>query len=428
MGTRKFMNKRPKGESQMKRTVVTASISFIATVLPLQPVAAADTTWLKEAKYGLMVEWANTGKEPYVNDITGSYADGTWNDTVETFNASTFADQVAATGAGYVIFAVGQTSGYYCAHNYAYAYTLEQACPLCGFGGFMPTNRDLIEDVADALDYYGIKLMVYFAADGPRCDAVTSLDKPTFQSALGMYLDCNDTDETKHNQAWSSANRQLIVNMVAVWSNTWGSKVAGWWLDAAYVNGWNRPDHEEPTLDDLIAACKSGNPDAIVATSPGPGKYEPDTWDSRKTRSWFYTPFDGLSAGQDFLAAEENLFGRFPLSQHVNVFGNENVQWHVTSFLGDGWSTPGTKYEDEYLAKYIKGVNQEGGAVTLDIAPYADGSLLWSQFDQLRYHVMPVVREGAGTTYEDIARLKPVHVLSNNSITEFELYDLPKPA
>ena len=83
-------------------------------------------------------------------------------DLLAGFKAEEFADQAAASGAGYVIMALGQTSGYYCSPNAAYE-TLGPINP-----GEFTSVRDLISDVADALAKRGIKTIVYIAADGPR--------------------------------------------------------------------------------------------------------------------------------------------------------------------------------------------------------------------------------------------------------------------
>jgi hypothetical protein len=70
-------------------------------------VLAADrASWLCDARYGIMVHFLPSGPE--------------WEKAVNDFDVLTFADDARAAGAKYVLFTLGQNSGYYCSPNATY--------------------------------------------------------------------------------------------------------------------------------------------------------------------------------------------------------------------------------------------------------------------------------------------------------------------
>ena len=56
--------------------------------------------WLGKARFGVFVHYLGQGDD--------------WNDKVDSFDVGHFADQVARTKAGYVVFTLGQNSGIDC--------------------------------------------------------------------------------------------------------------------------------------------------------------------------------------------------------------------------------------------------------------------------------------------------------------------------
>ena len=115
-----------------------------------------------------------------MNDITADGVDD-WNASVDAFDAESFAEQVASTGAGYVILMTGQDSGFLCVSNATYdAYV----------GPGRTSKRDLPADVARALKTRGIKLMLYAAAAAPSADtaAANALGSSVLSSDEFNYL------------------------------------------------------------------------------------------------------------------------------------------------------------------------------------------------------------------------------------------------
>ncbi|MHB8521269.1 MAG: alpha-L-fucosidase [Limisphaerales bacterium] len=105
----------------------------------------ASTGWLSQAGYGLMFHWTSQsiGTDGAIKPFDQAVAD---------FPLERFVEMVTATGAGYVLFTIG--------HAQAYC-----PAPLSSWEKYHPgktTKRDLIAEMAQALNAKGIKLMCYF--------------------------------------------------------------------------------------------------------------------------------------------------------------------------------------------------------------------------------------------------------------------------
>ena len=120
-----------------------AAMVVLAIVLPLAPSAlAADRAeWLHQARWGVMTHYL--GAPP----STAGGADLTaeaWNKQVDAFDVPGLVDQLASTGAKYLLFTIGQNSGHYCAPNATYD-------RIVGIRPSKCSRRDLVADLSNAL-------------------------------------------------------------------------------------------------------------------------------------------------------------------------------------------------------------------------------------------------------------------------------------
>ena len=159
--------------------------------------ARASTEWLAKAGYGLMFHWTSqsVGK------------DGTnkpFAQAVDDFDVKRFAEMVESTGAGYVLFTVGHAQPYCPA-------------PLASWEKYFPgktTKRDLIAEMAQALNAKGIKLMCYFPAH-----------------VIGKYPKASSEEFTR-----------MTSDIVKEFGERYGEKVAGYWFDGFYQCFEKYPD------------------------------------------------------------------------------------------------------------------------------------------------------------------------------------------
>jgi F5/8 type C domain len=333
--------------------------------------------WFANSKYGINIAFF---PEAYPELKGKDLSDGTWDKMVTNFDVNTFAKDVVKTGAKYVIFSAGQTSGYYTSPSLTFMQATNTK-----LGEYAP-KRDLVKDIAVKLKEYNIPTLVYVGVEGPI------IAPPKITSTFPAINDQADL-----------ANRKTFNAMIREWSLRWKNNVSGWWLDGCYpwVAGLNNTPAGEKNVDALIDATKVGNKNAISTCNPSIGI------------------FKATSSKQDFMAGEEAYFHHYPRKQFMS--GKKEIQWHIMSFLGEDWSRLGTsRYNKRYLAEYIRGVNHNGGVVTIDMAVMPNGRIDKDQMSQMSY-VKDVVRNHKRLqSNKNIALYKPVYMVSNQS-NEYEL-------
>ena len=124
--------------------------------------------FLAERKWGVFEHFLSSAfaqKEPMTP--------GRWNEIVNNYNVDKVAEFLASVNAGYFCITVGQNCGYFCSPNATYDRLLgrNESDSRC-------SRRDLIMDMAKALDKYGIPMLVYLPANAPFYDlhAMKTLD------------------------------------------------------------------------------------------------------------------------------------------------------------------------------------------------------------------------------------------------------------
>ena len=86
-----------------------------------------------------------------------------WIRQVEAFDAEALAEQVADSGASWLIFTLGQNTGYYCSPNKTYD-------SIVGRKPSRLTDRDLMADIACALKKRDVRLIAYLPSHAPAFD------------------------------------------------------------------------------------------------------------------------------------------------------------------------------------------------------------------------------------------------------------------
>jgi Alpha-L-fucosidase/Domain of unknown function (DUF4114) len=324
------------GATVQARTLMAAGTTWynLATARPLfvEPSALVFDTVeeFTQSKYGL-----NVGFLP--SSTIASGADGTWNDTVNNFDVPAFVADVAKTGAAYVIFSVGQTSGFYASPSQTFL-EITGTAP-----GEYVSTRDLIKEVAQALKKIGIATMIYVSAEGPTA-APESI---------------RNNFPIRDDRASDPFFRSRFNSIIKEWSQRWGDDVAGWWFDGAWVEGYTNPVNGRANLNALISAAKVGNPESLVSVNPSSGRYV------------------ALTDRQDFLAGENTVFDRYPDANYTGP------AWHAMSYLGSTWSEGSTRYGNQQIIDYVQNVNRGRGVVTMDVAVNQRGRISAAQIAQL---------------------------------------------
>jgi hypothetical protein len=189
--------------------------------------AQADTEWFRRAKYGLMIHW-HTWSAPRHGARLPYF------EAVQHFSVDRFVEQVLETGAGFVCITISHT---------------DMVCPapIKALDAVLPgrtSERDLIGEIADALDKHGVGLFLYYHL-GCNSD-------PAWQKASGFW----ETDTTRFWENWCSVIGEI--------GERYGEKLAGWWFDDGTANYYYR----SAPWEKLAHASLRGNQKRLIGFNP----------------------------------------------------------------------------------------------------------------------------------------------------------------
>ena len=289
----------------------------------------ADANWLRAAKYGIMVHWL-----PHSMPQSGSPKE--YCQAVRDFHVERFADMVKETGAAYLIFTIAQLQYFPMPMRSVEAVLSGRMCP----------DRDLIGDLANALQQRHIRLILYY------------------HHGVGDSQWSNASGFLTPDKSEFFRNEEAILSEIGL---RYGRKLSGWWFDDRYPF--------QP-FEQLDKAAKAGNPDRLVAFN---------SWILPKS-----TEFQDYWAGEmggDLMS--------LPTTGFFDGGGPESgLQPHVLVFLDDSWvhGSQDTKVvpprnSDAQLIRYVKDCNGKGATVTMNIGVYQDGTpspLTLRQLDAVR--------------------------------------------
>jgi len=301
----------------------------------------SSTKWLADAKYGLMFQWGEWGYPRHGDKKK-------WPKMIDDFDVESFADMVADTGAGYVIWSATWTTYYFPA-------------PIKAIDDILPgrtSERDLIGELTNALDKRGVRLIVYYH--------------------LGHDNNPN-LDWWKKNWVSSDDKEIFFTNLCAITTEIgkrYGRKLAGWMLDDGVVI-------YPASFERLGKALKAGSPDRIISYN-----------------SWImprFTEFQDFHFGE---GNEQGAAGTGPKGGDGIVADGpqKGLQGHANFILdGPNWGirSPETKinpprWTKDQVAKMVKNAMEHKLALSFNLLMYEDGSVSPASLEMMR-HVRKVV-------------------------------------
>lgn len=301
--------------------------------------------WMAEGSYGVMVH--------YLLSPQGDTADtrnADFNRIIDGFDLDGFMDTFAASGADWLIFTIGQNTGYWNSSNEVVDRLLPGRTP----------RRALVLEIAERVKELGKRFIVYLPVE-------VSAQKPEVQQAFGW----NPEDQTGYLERYQS--------FVRAYSVKFGRLHDGWWFDGWYDSitqgKWDPRD--------WMDAARAGNPDAIVAFNDGAfcvGREKPVSplqdyhagevhllWDAKIVFDFVPSEADisfATDGGMLIRGREPNLY--MPTSRF-----SDGVQWHalvpIDSTFNPAVPDKYTHYSDTDLLKFILDCRKVGGAVTLNV-------------------------------------------------------------
>ena len=274
--------------------------------------------WLVKSGYGLMFHWTSESVQP----------DGTiksYEDAVNAFDVEKFANMVEETGAGYVIFTIGHAESYCPA-------------PIKSWEIRHPgktTERDLIMEIADALNKKGVQLICYL--NGP----------------LAFNLNVKNDPSERDKQDFVSNFQDMLEEIGQRYKN----KIAGYWFDSWYQIFEKYPD---VPFEDFNKAAKLGNDKRIICLN-----------------SWIYPK---VTAWQDYWAGEVASPVALPKNGYMINGPVPDLPYHALLIMEPYWvqqnaAMPDPRFNASELSQYIISCVENGGAVTVNMGIYQDGTV-----------------------------------------------------
>jgi sialate O-acetylesterase len=349
------------------------------------------TDWLHEARWGVMTHYL--GAPPSSKGGTELTAQ-TWNQQVDAFDVEGLANQLASTGAKYLLFTIGQNSGHYCSPNAIYDRIVGIAPSKC-------SRRDLIADLAKALAARRIRLMVYLPSGAPAAD-------PVARKALGWRWGQPGGWQlpgepvggrlVEFQRNWEAVARE--------WSLRWGKSVSGWWIDGCYFADQMYRFDDEPNFASFARSMKAGNPDALVAFNPGV-----------RVPVIVHTKYDDYTAGEVNLPQLAKAIEACP-GRWLECEGRK-TQFQILTYLGTSWCRGDRpQSSDEEIVNLTRKIADKGGAITYDVPIQTSGLIADAFVAQLR----AVGEAMAGKTVSTTVTLP--HLFSDNMVIQ---RDMPVP-
>ncbi|MDD5672824.1 MAG: hypothetical protein PHC61_01555 [Chitinivibrionales bacterium] len=309
---------------------------------------AADASWMKDLKYGINI---HSQYRTFVAHIGGSATSAGWNQIVDNYNVEKFADQLKAIGAGWVWFHVMDgNSGYFAAPNAIYdQYTGYAAGERC-------SNRDLVMDIANALQARGIKLFLYVVGRAPQGD---------LKACVALGDNCSHIIEMPYNfeVKWEDVLRE--------WSLRYGTKVSGWWVDGMYAVSCLKDYTKPHNWHTFAGALRAGNPNAVLSFNCGYYNCQVDTMCGEMD----YSSGEGQK-GYNLIVNSQN----YPRLRPTAA----GRQWQFVFPLSGEWGGCGQSlYSAKNLITYIDTLYNQKGCCTIDLGFNADGSFCQAGIDTM---------------------------------------------
>jgi hypothetical protein len=308
----------------------------VATVRPDgSPNRAA---WMAQGSYGMMTHYLITPKGNTPAEKTADL-----NRIANQFDVDHYIRQFQETGADWLIFTLGQCTGYLCSPN---AY-LDSRDP-----GRTP-HRDIALEIAKRLKPLGKRMILYFPSE---------TDTRLLPESLGFGTP-------------GYADRYFEV--LKQYSLKFGTLHHGWWFDAC-------GPHPDDYWRKWLATVRAGNPEAVVAFSGAEfctgGPVNPLTkfsdyhageihlLENGQIRRDFLYPEGSLVISAEAKLRKKGQEARFYMPDAPLIDG---VQWH--GLLPIGWTfNPAIPnqfchYTDKELFEFVRRIKKVGGALTINV-------------------------------------------------------------
>ncbi len=319
-----------------------AVVVFVASLfLPLQARAGTgDTGWMSQGKYGIFLHYQyrillgySIKTKPQFPDPSQMTAEG-WNRFVDGFDVKGFARQTAEAKVGWVIF---------CLDDHYFAWPCAPNRAFSDFTGYAPgekcSRRDLILDLADALNAQGVRLICYFAGLNGYMKEPKVLAGLGEGGARGQFNDKSPP---------SDECRQRRLTVLKEYADRYKDKIAGWWFDGMGRDTYRAQPYDWRAIESIV---RGANPKAVIAFSYGTNE-----------QACLCPGVDDYTGGDTW--SKQDLTRLTP----QRLPAPAGILWHGKIYCGNVYHGQGdaNQFSDQELIDWINTCNAQGGVCTLD--------------------------------------------------------------
>lgn len=318
-------------------------ILFLLAALPAFSGSRPDGSpnraeWMAKGTFGVMTHYLIQPKGGTPAEKTADL-----NRTVNSFDLDGYIRQIEETGADWVIFTLGQTTGYLCSPN---AY-LDARVP-----GMTP-QRDLVKEIGARLHKINKRLILYI----PSAESADPAIKTAIRAGTGGY-----------DARYFAFLRDYSVRL--------GKFCDGWWFDSCGI-------HPDAYWLEWIAATRAGNRETVVAFSGGEFCCGKTINPICKLEDYHAGEIHLLEDGRirrDFLPPGGDIIvtgGKLRLrGQEARTYMPDgpfidNVQWHgllpLDLTFNPAIPNQFCHYTDKELFGFVGGIKAVGGAITINV-------------------------------------------------------------
>ena len=332
-----------KRESRVRGAVCIAIVALGATLLfPIPASAGAgETSWMRAGKYGIFLHYQyrillgySIKTKPQFPTPAQMTAAG-WNRFVDGFDVKGFAQQMAEARVGWVIFCLDD-------HYFAWPCAPNQA--FSDYTGYAPgekcSRRDLILDLANALNARGVRLICYFAGLNGY------MKEPKVLAGLKDDGAGRGGFNEKTPPRAECRRRRLAV--LREYADRYRDKIAGWWFDGMGRDTYEVPPDDGGTIEAIV---RGANPKAVIAFSYGANE-----------QACLCQGVDDFTGGDTW--SKQDLKRLTP----ERLPAQAGVLWHGKIYCSNVYHGQGdaNQFGDQDLIDWINTCHAQGGVCTLD--------------------------------------------------------------
>jgi hypothetical protein len=297
--------------------------------------AGENAAWMRQASYGIFLHYqyrillgysvATKPQFPNPSQMTAEE----WNRFVDGFDVQGFARQLAEAKVGWVMF---------CLDDHYFAWPCAPNKAFSDYTGYAPSEkcsrRDLIMDLADALNAKGVKLICYFAGLNGY------MKEPRVSAGL--------KDDGNERTPPSRECRQRRLAVLREYADRYQGKIAGWWFDGMELNSYKDQSDDWRAINSIV---RLANPRAVIAFSYGGNE-----------QACICPGVDDFTGGDTWSKQDLNRL----TPQRLPAQGG--LLWHGKIYCGNVYHGMGdaNQFTDQELVNWIKTCNEQGGVCTLD--------------------------------------------------------------